>query len=261
MKYKQLKAANIENLTQLWKIMGATPHFIEGLGSYWVSDSWPNRCWFEAENFTETKKSTIADLINQAQEKHILPVWLQSGKYKTCFERLLINHGFEVVLEQTAMYLDLKKYPVQEATDLQLLTVRSEKDSETWTEIASRSFGYEIDLSVIRNRLVTSDVQLLMASHRAHPVATALLFKTGDIAGLHLFGVLAEYRGQGIARKFMFDIINLCQKIPAQHITLQASMAGKNLYESLGFKQQFMIKSYQRAIGTNVSGSSFGGKC
>lgn len=72
------------------------------------------------------------------------------------------------------------------------------------------------------------------------------MYKTGDVIGVHLIGVPAEYRGKGIARAIMNYVIQLSIEIGSQYLTLQASSAGEPLYRSLGFKEQFLIKNYRR---------------
>jgi len=247
---KQLKTANIENLTQLWKQMGARPCFLEGMEKFQMSVSWPNRCWIESELLVD-EISTIAHCIYQTTEDVIVPVWVELGGLTEQLESILTSSGFEALFEQTAMYLDLKNYPIMGQSDLELLPIDSERDIRTWTDIAARSFEYEIDNSVIQKIAVNSNVKLFMAYLGDHPAATAMLFNTGDVTGVHQMGVLPEYRGQGIARKLMQDIINLCIQMPARYITLQASTAGEPLYSSLGFKRQFKIQNYQRTIKVN----------
>ena len=247
---KQLKTANIENLTQLWKQMGARPCFSEGMEKFQMSVSWPNRCWIESELLID-EISTIAHRINQTTEDVIVPVWVELGGLTEQLESILTSSGFEALFEQTAMYLDLENYPIMGQSDLELLPIDSERDIRTWTDIAARSFEYEIDNSVIQKIAVNSNVKLFMAYLGDHPAATAMLFNTGDVTGIHQMGVLPEYRGQGIARKLMQDIINLCIQMPARYITLQASTAGEPLYSSLGFKRQFKIQNYQRTIKVN----------
>lgn len=58
------------------------------------------------------------------------------------------------------------------------------------------------------------------------------------IAYIAIVSTLKEYRGKGLARKLLFDFINLCEKkqIKAVHLyTDQCNQKAIKLYESLGF--------------------------
>lgn len=245
MNQQQLISANIENLTQLWKRMGTTPHIMDNAGSLFYSDNWPHRCWFESK-LNRYEASTITKFIEQIKNHYILPVWLQPGIPMSDLEERLRNNGFEMVLQQTAMVLEMKNYQQQAASEFNIIEVNSTSDIDIWTDIAARAFSYEINSDVIRTIVDMPEVQLLLAVINNHPVATALIFNTGNVVGVHQVGVLEQFRGQGIARKLMHHVINQCATLPARYVTLQASVTGAVLYKSLGFKPQFKIKSYQR---------------
>ncbi len=243
MKQAQLNQAHLENLTQLWMRMGARPCPLEGMESFLISDSWPNRCWPNTLVFDDDSAS-IAQGIRQMPKASIVPVTDLRSATTTDLESLLTSNGFEIRSEQKAMYLDLKDYPVKAQSTLKLAPVSSGQDIDIWTDIASTSFEYKIDPAVIRKVAVDPDVRLLMAYVDDRPVATIMLFMTDTICGIHQLGVLPEYRGQGIAGKLMQDIIALCSTLNGRYITLQASMAATWLYKALGFTQQFNIHNW-----------------
>jgi ribosomal protein S18 acetylase RimI-like enzyme len=245
MNEQQLMSANIENLTQLWKRMGATTCSSDKTARLFLSNSWPHRCWFESK-VNNKEPTMMAESIEQIKDHHILPVWLQPGTSTTGTQETLKKNGFDVVLEQTAMVLELQNDAKKESSDLKITEITSDRDSDIWTDIAARSFNYEIDPFVIREITGMPDVQLLQAYRHNHPAATALIFHTGNIVGVHQVGVVEKFRGQGIARKLMQHVINRCSSLSARYITLQASDSAKHLYKSLGFKSQFKIKNYQR---------------
>lgn len=228
--------------------MGTQPPLIMPIKNFHASVSWPHRCWFDWQaNINETP--ALDDLLFQLQRGCIVPVWRGQLDRSRVFERILIDARFELAFEQTAMYLAMKNYRVIDHPNPDVVTISSERDIETWTRVAAQSFNYAIDVSVIQQIADDPDVQLLLAYADSQPVATALLFRTGDIIGIHQVGVSEQYRGKGVARSLMHDVIARCHELAAKHITLQASTAGEPLYRNLGFKQQFMIKNYQRVIG------------
>ncbi|MBL4827918.1 MAG: GNAT family N-acetyltransferase [Spongiibacteraceae bacterium] len=235
---------NIANLDALWRLMGAQVY--QDNTCIQVSKQWPYRCWYDWEASIENI-ATLECAIDQASALCIVPVWETPGDLAVDVKRLLIANGFDVLFEQTAMYLALQNDSLL-GSDLFMKSINSEEDIERWISIAEASFAYEIDSSVIHQVANDDNVKLLMACVDNCPVATALLFKTGEVIGVHQLGVLKEYRGQGIARQLMHDVINLSVGWSGRYLSLQASKDGEALYQSLGFQRQFVIKNYQRPV-------------
>ena len=242
---QQLNMANIKNLSRLWQQMGARSCTLDGMDKFQISDSWPNRCWFEA-GFSVDEITTIGRSIHLMADKLVIPVWDMAGTSKNLFESMLKNNGFTIISEQMAMSLDLNKHPIMPQYELDIIRIEAEQDINIWTNIASKSFQYEIDISIPKKIVVHPDVKLYMAYINDKPVATAMIFDTDDVTGVHQIGVLPEYRGHGVASKLMHNIINLCTQKSSRYITLQASTAGEYLYHKLGFKRQFKILNYQK---------------
>ena len=65
---QQLNMANIKNLSRLWQQMGARSCTLDGMDKFQISDSWPNRCWFEA-GFSVDEITTIGRSIHLMADK------------------------------------------------------------------------------------------------------------------------------------------------------------------------------------------------
>jgi len=242
---KQLDNANLENLTLLWKLMGATKCPVIGMDKFLLSYSWPYRCWPE----TRPAPADIASInknIHQLKKTTILPILSIADATTRQLEKILKVNGFEIAFEQTAMYLDMNTYNSHEPSNLIIKTISSKQDIERWTDIASVSFDYAIDVNVIDKIAPNPDIRLVTAHINNRPVATAMLFKSGTVMGIHQVGVLPVDRGQGIAAHLMNDILLLCRQSGAEYITLQASPTAIGLYEKSGFTAQYKIRNYQR---------------
>jgi len=57
-------------------------------------------------------------------------------------------------------------------------------------------------------------------------------------------GIIPEQRRKGFAEQMMVNILSQSAEQGFKYSTLQASELGKGLYLKLGFKEQFIIKSY-----------------
>jgi ribosomal protein S18 acetylase RimI-like enzyme len=259
-----INQANIDNLTRLWKKYGV--QIIDKNTQLIKNTSWPYRCWFDLP----------ASVQNYLQLKHldttaIVPMWsepenadieenensnLSSQLFLTkqsSLEVELVKKGWQCLFSQTAMYLAISpavlftikdKIKLRKGFTVKLVTKTQELMA--WVDIASKAFGYVIDQSVIESLMNDSDIRLLLAYDNDEAIATALMYKTGSIIGVHQVGVKPEVQGKGFSRLLMSEIIVNCAEWKGTHIVLQASHAGKRLYDKLGFQAQFLINNYQR---------------
>jgi len=258
--------ANLTNLTGLWKKYGSQHIKGSTLPLLHANTHWPHRCWFDWGTLSgEGIRQTIqghADnntLLDNVPESAVVPVWpiissAGDDGHATLFEqqlieKQLIKKKWVCGFEQMAMYLELQEgaaYSPSDPTGFQVNPVRTSEDVAQWVDIGSEAFAYNIDRSVIEQLINDKDIQILLGFQNGQAVASALLYKTGDIIGLHQVGVKQAFQGQGIARCFMQDIREACALWQGKYIVLQASQAGQPLYDSLGFRAQFTIKNYQR---------------
>jgi GNAT superfamily N-acetyltransferase len=240
-----INKANIDNLTGLWKTMGVRSNVSHAVRELNASTSWPNRYWFDWG--TDTGQiATISEMLAGFPQRSITPVWDGPDQCVSLLEQTMIEHRFTVLFEQTAMYLDLVPHSASQWPAGNVARIHTPRDIETWTNIASESFGYDIDISVIHSVADDPDIQLLLAYCEGRAVATAMLYKTADVVGVHQVGVAEKYQGRGIAHSLMRQVIGTCIAWQGKYITLQASVAGEALYKRLGFRPQFSIRNYQR---------------
>lgn len=144
------------------------------------------------------------------------------------------------------MFLDLNKADVEENVDLKIKLVKNKNNILIWTKIASVSFGQEIDEDIIRKIAEDKNIYLLLGYKKDIGVATALLYANSDVMGVHLVGVLKEYRGQGIAENLMKRAINFSKEKNIDVMVLQASILGLGIYKKLGFIKSFILRNYQK---------------
>ncbi len=236
---------NIDNLTSLWRKMGVENNSEFAVEQLTISRTWPNRYWFDWN--TDIKHiNAIAPVLDQLPLTAVVPVWEGAGASAKQLEIFLKDECFQILFSQLAMYLDLQSLSVPELPALDIVSVQSAADVETWTATASAAFGYWIDSAAIQALVDLPEVKLLLLKQDGQAAATALVYQTGDIIGVHLVGVPDEFRGRGLARTLMQYVIRLGKSMGGKFLTLQASAAGEPLYRQLGFVPQFVIKNYQR---------------
>lgn len=252
--------ANIFNLKSLWKKYGSQIHSVNNetrklvQSNLHINTHWPYRCWFDGE-------ITLNDFswLSTVPKTAIFPISLtlddknnsvEAASELEIIERHLQKDHWHCMFEQTAMFLslanDANEYRVEPRTGFTVKAVVTPQDITMWLEIVSDAFGYCVERTVIEKLINEPDMQILMAYQHDQAIASAILYKTGGIIGLHQVGVKKNYQGKGFARSFMKELIEACHLWQGKNIVLQASSSGKPLYEKLGFKAQFSIKNYQR---------------
>ncbi|MBV1883061.1 MAG: GNAT family N-acetyltransferase [Pseudomonadales bacterium] len=255
--------ANLVNLTGLWIKYGSRPINGGAQATLHVNTHWPHRCWFDMNannlSYTMLGHSNDSTWLEDIPESAVLPLWPMirakgsSGAAETVelqrIEQQLLDKKWRCTFEQTAMYLALQDAAVHSSLrcpGFQVNPVRTSEDIHKWVDIGSEAFAYTIDRVVIENLVNDNDIQMQLGWQDGQAVAAALLYKTGNIVGIHQVGVKQAFQGQGFARCFMQYIISTCALWQTKYLVLQASQLGQPLYESLGFTEQFTIKNYER---------------
>lgn len=234
-----LNKANIDNLTGLWRLMGMTEQ-APGLAQ---SVGWPYRIWLEWDH---RDQYVYQDLPNRIPPGYLCPLW-DAGAETAELESRLLTSGFEMGLQQLAMVLPLNAEPsTTGVAEFDLMALQSRADTERWSVLCGQAFGYRIDADVIDQLRQKSGVEVVWAVRQGEPIATAILYQTGTVVGVHQVGVPPEYQGQGVARALMHMLVARARAMGAKHLCLQASAAGEPLYLSMGFVPQFSIRSYRR---------------
>ncbi|WP_323813445.1 GNAT family N-acetyltransferase [Cellvibrio sp. NN19] len=246
MNTEKLKQLNVDNLTSLWRRMGINKNSEWNKKGLTVSEKWPNRYWFDWDANIQQINS-IVPVLHQLPAQAVVPVWIGAGQAANQLEVFLKDECFQVLFSQQAMYLDLQQQVLPNLPELNVIEAQSPTDIETWVATASAAFGYTIDVAAIAALVDVPEVKLLLLKEAEQAVATALVYQTGDVIGVHLVGVPDEYRGRGFARMIMQQVIKISIEMGGKYLTLQASAAGEPLYLQLGFERQFEIRNYKRS--------------
>lgn len=244
MEQKQLQQSNIDNLTNLWRLMGIRKFPLSNSLSVNQSTGWPYRLWVDygatpTREESELLQRTIAD----ADDSTIFSVLNDKNSQLTA---LAEQSGLEVYFQQTVMDLPANAKIDDLPGELTFEKVDTEEQISIWTKIASLSFGYDIPVSFFQKLLKNPKINIQLGYLAGTPVATGLLFENSDVVGIHLVGIHPDYRRRGFAGNMMRHLINIAQKLDLVCITLQASAMGKPLYEAMGFKERFLMTHYRK---------------
>ncbi|MFO6425060.1 GNAT family N-acetyltransferase [Motilimonas sp. KMU-193] len=254
----ELDQANLTNLTQLWQKYGAQALPTQQKTKWQANLSWPHRCWLArplAELGDQEFESQLLSGLTRVPNNAILSLWpsaLKQGVDDAVLrvEQVVTKHHWLPSFEQVAMYKTIDPnvdYQVSARDGFRLVEVSSELELQLWLDVASAAFDYQIDSAVIAGLLNDPNIKVLLAYQGKQAVASALLYKTGEVIGLHQVGVKPACQGQGLARDLMHTLIAMSAKWQGRYVVLQASAAGLPLYQRLGFVSQFKISNYRLA--------------
>lgn len=236
--------ANITNLNNLWKIMGASHQIINQTPVY-KSDDWPSRLWVDWDNpFNPTDIDKLLTELEPLPIPTVFPVWITLNPQ---LEQTLKKHQLEVGFQQTGMVLNLHELNMdnlQQSEDLVFKRVATTEEANSWAEIVTQAFGTYVPPPVIYSMMDKPQVHLLLAYKNDIPVATTILFDDRNVIGVHTVGVALSHRRQGIARYMMHHALKIAKESGRNYATLQASAMGAPLYTQLGFQYQFTMTSF-----------------
>lgn len=232
---------NINNLVSLWQTAG------EAVDSYFENDDfnyaivknseWPNRLWFD-HDVNNSSLQSAKEFINNNSTKLTVPYW---DIYNSQSDKLFQSLGLQIKFQQIGMSMKLKKkFEYQERLYIKL--VIDEKDAQSWEDIYPDAFGYKISKEILLH--TQGKIKFYLAFLNDQPVGTAIVYNTGNVAGIHGVGVVPSARRQGFAEEIMKYVINESVNTGMTYSTLQASDMGKGIYLRLGYSEDFVIKNY-----------------
>lgn len=251
-----IDSANLNNLIQLWLRYGARSLYKDDQLQLYKNISWPNRVW--ADITRPLSARCLEQTVKNAPDAKLFPLWPAMTEDGTAAEQVTVdtvvrqNPDWQPAFQHMAMALQLDKLepvitPPIDRYPVHIKSLKDDTDIAVWIATGSKAFGYSIDENVIVPLLGCEDIELLLAYNAdSQPVATGLLFKTDGIVGIHQIGVPADHQGKGYATQMIRFLIQLAEKWQADYVVLQASEAGRAVYQKLGFVDQFLISYLQR---------------
>lgn len=235
-----LSLANWHNLTSLWDTLGARPIALPPISDRAIRmrgcRQWPHRHWF-----LDAPSLAVTELLTSLPSSAVVSVHADLAP-----RQALRDASFTLAFEQRAMVLELQSPISLPQSNLEICEVHERSQLSAWREVASQSFGYEIDATPTERLLQNEVSRLLLLLIDGHPAACALLYRSAAICGIHQIGVLPHYRKRGLARELMLEVLHRAKAEGASHATLQASRLGLSLYRKLGFVEQFVLETHAR---------------
>ena len=245
---------NLSNLFSLWESVGQANGTLENHPGfkriYNHGSSWPNRIWLTGEEDQERARSALEDAAGYFTRKEQPVLLVMTEEQLALSGNWLKERGMSLLFAQTGMALELEGGPaLPEDGPLEIVPVKTSRESSLWSQTASEAFGYGVDAAVVHNLLDLPEITLYLGFLPEGLAGTALLCTHHGVAGLHMAGTRPTHRRKGVAREMMTHLMGEARTMGLGHATLQASAMGEPLYSQLGFRKQFLLHNYLYSTG------------
>lgn len=209
-------------------------------GGFWGDGAW--RAVRVPDSFLYT---CVFDLTPEAGAEAALAAGLKAGvQAGTLPDHILFDgrnealagamkaEGFAPVIAQTAMSMALSAQPARDAR----VTVIGPERVREWVDCLNAGMGVDPVPYYMYEALVQNpNIVLFGAEAEGKLAATLCLAMVGGVVCLHEIATLPEARGQGLASALCRAAMGEAWSRGFGEVWLQASDAGKPVYEKLGF--------------------------
>ncbi|WP_167880153.1 GNAT family N-acetyltransferase [Leptospira fletcheri] len=198
----------------------------------------PYSSWFERTVLKREIRSQDLELgsllLPESANKSILLTWNSDP----AMEKHIRDAGYTVYESQEGMILTertiLPESKWKGDPSIVVSRIEDEEEIPVWLGIVNDAFG-SFDESDLYKRAFRQEVLEFYAVYsKKIMVSTALIFADSDSIGLYSVTTSPEYKNRGFASFLVSEILREYRaEIP---VTLQATRAGKSIYERLGFR-------------------------
>lgn len=235
---------NLEDFCRIYA--GLTNAAVEDHPSF---TTYQNPGFFYSRNFikavpADSVKEIAAQIIENAKKgnphlttytKELLPADADS-----VFQKM----GFQTMLTQYGMTFE-KGTPFDTSKDDHVKII--DKDAlSAWTDTMIEGFrdeGKEREDVIYENMIQDPGTFFLAYCSDGQIKGTAMLYFTDDYPGVAEVAVPKHFRGNKIATTLLLRILQMVHEYEKPGVTLQASVMGRPVYETLGFKQVSEIRN------------------
>lgn len=235
----------ITNLFEFWTFIGEkTGKFIKGEGykAFNLFDSdWPNRVFHLNIN-----KLDIEALVDKMKTNNLPNLITIPGYEDRKFNDAFNNAEVKLRSQQKGMALMVDENTALLEGNNEIKLVENREEASTFATLASKSFGYRVDVQMLSNLINSTDrVKLFIGGAEGVYLSCGIVFydSMGN-AGFHMIGTLPEGRGKGLGKSMTQQLIRESIQVGRKKCVLHASKAGEELYKKLGFAAYDTINTY-----------------
>lgn len=197
----------------------------------------------------------VGHIVSRLDFLGIDALWYITPATATGLSSLLERYGFVLRSKWMSMAMDLTTFSIDSKypAELEIYEADDSKDLDAWAKVVVASYGLDDEVHRAYGRYLTTRGNA--DSFRRHhflglldgkPVATAVLFKGEEAAGIYWVGTLPEARKRGIAGAMIRHILLKAKTSGYKIVTLNASVEGHSLYRRIGFTDYYTANIFHR---------------
>ena len=204
----------------------------------------------------------IYKIVSRIEELNISAFWYVSPfSTPSNLKKLLNEYNFFYLKYWTGMAIDLAIVTenVEQPKDFEIKRVTSQQELDIWTNMLIKSFdiqGFKAELykKYFLNLGVGNHLNFnyYLGMLKRKPVASSILFKGNDAAGIYYVGTLPEVRRRGVAKAMVKQLLNKAKTRGYKILVFHASETGYPIYKSIGFKKYYTTTFTRNQIITLV---------
>jgi len=229
-----------KNLFEFWDFIGQKNNIYIESSNYKavsvVGSDWPKRIYA-----IEDKIESYEEIIKLSNDS-LLPNIITLDKHTD-----LINYNkTQLRFTQTNMCLDLNNYKNEITNNDNIHQIKSKSDAFEFANIASESFGYKVDGTIVYNLCKDNfHSRLFIYKEKEESYGCGIVFfDKNNVAGFHMIGTIPKGRGKGIGKSITEKLINEALINDCKYCVLNASKMGEQIYKKLGFTAFGTLENY-----------------
>ena len=208
-----------------------------------VDSAWPNQLL----NLKASKQEldSILDKIEHDASSGAIPAILMGNPHtENSVLRAIVkqrNYRSSVWYAMSHSLKDLPALPTR--SDFKTIQVQTNSELDSWLSIVKDELmgGVSLNKSVFAQLLQLEPCTFFLGIENNLPVASSLLFKEQQLAGIYLVATKKTHRKKGYARYMTLQCLLKAQEMGSKRAELQATELGKRVYENLGFSHEGAI--------------------
>lgn len=192
-----------KNLFEFWDFIGQKNNIYTESTNYKavsvVGSDWPKRVYA-----IEDKIENYEEIIKLSNES-LLPNFITIDKHTD----LIDYNKTQLLFTQTNMCLDLNNYKNELSNNVNINQIETKSDAFEFAKIASESFGYKVDSTIIYNLCKDNfHSRLFIYKEKEESYGCGIVFfDKNNVAGFHMIGTIPKGRGKGIGKSITEKLI------------------------------------------------------
>jgi hypothetical protein len=144
------------------------------------------------------------------------------------------------------MSLDLNNYKNEITNNDNIHQIESKSDAFEFANIASESFGYKVDGTIVYNLCKDSfHYRLFIYKEKNECFGCGIVFfDKNNVSGFHMIGTISKGRGKGIGKSITERLIGEALINNSKNCVLNASKMGEQIYKKLEFTAFGTLENY-----------------